>query len=90
MDTAKIIPGPSGDSYLAIYHHLMGSAFHVRVATSTNLLRWEYAATLESGASQPTIAKLSDGGYLVAYEKDGGGQYCGGSGSCLAFEHFPA
>ena len=88
MDTAKIIPGPSEGSYLAVYHHLMGSAFEVRVATSTNLLRWEYAATLESGASQPTIAKLSDGGYLVAYEKDGGGSYCGGSGSCLAFEHY--
>jgi len=90
MDTAKIIPGPSEGSYLAVYHHLMGSAFEVRVATSTNLLRWEYAATLESGASQPTIAKLSDGGYLVAYEKSGGGGYCGGSGSCLAFEHFPS
>jgi Bacterial Ig domain len=90
MDTAKIISGPSGGGYLAVYHHLMGSAFHVRVATSTDLLRWEYAATLESGASQPTIAKLSDGGYLVAYEKSGGGGYCGGSGSCLAFEHFPS
>jgi hypothetical protein len=90
MDTAKVIPGPSDGGYLAVYHHLIGSTFNVRVATSTDLLGWEYAATLETGASQPTIAKLSDGGYLVAYEKSGGGGYCGGSGSCLAFEHFPS
>jgi Bacterial Ig domain len=89
MDTAKIIPAPPGKGYLAVYHHLIGGTFNVRLATSTDLLHWHYVATLESDASQPTIVELSDGGFLVAYEKSGRGAYCGGSGSCLAFQHYP-
>jgi hypothetical protein len=89
MDTAKIIPGPPGEGYLAVYHHLVGGAFDVRLATSTDLLQWRYVATLEHDASQPTIVALPDGGFLVAHEKTGRGAYCGGSGSCLAFQHYP-
>jgi hypothetical protein len=89
MDTAKIIPGPPGEGYLAVYHHLIGGSFNVRLARSTDLLNWHYAATLENDASQPTIAELADGGFLVAYEKTGRGAACGGSGSCLAFQHYP-
>lgn len=89
MDTAKIVPAPSGEGYLAVYHHLIGEVFNVRLATSTDLLHWHYAATLENDASQPTIAALSGGGFLVAYEKTGRGAACGGSGSCLAFQHYP-
>ena len=66
MDTAKIIPAGSGGGYLAVYHHLIGGAFDVRLATSTDLLHWHYVTTLEDDASQPTIAELSDGGFLVA------------------------
>jgi Bacterial Ig domain len=90
MDTAKIIPAGSGGGYLAVYHHLIGGAFDVRLATSTDLLHWHYVTTLEDDASQPTIAELSDGGFLVAYEKTGRGSACGGSGSCLAFQHYPS
>ncbi len=90
MDTAKIVPGPPGTGYLAVYHHLIGGAFNVRLATSTDLLNWHYVATLETDASQPTIAELSGGGFLVAYEKTGRGAACGGSGSCLAFQHYPS
>jgi hypothetical protein len=89
MDTAKIVPGPPGAGYLAVYHHLIGGVFNVRLATSTDLLHWRYVATLENDASQPTIAELSGGGFLVAYEKTGRGAACGGSGSCLAFQHYP-
>jgi hypothetical protein len=89
MDTAKIVPAPPGKGYLAVYHHLISGVFKVRLATSTDLLHWHYAATLENDASQPTIAELSDGGFLVAYEKTGRGAFCGGSGSCLAFQHYP-
>ena len=89
MDTAKVVPGPPDEGYLAVYHHLIGGIFDVRLATSTDLLDWRYVATLERDASQPTIAELSDGGFLVAYEKSGGGAHCGGSGSCLAFRHYP-
>jgi Bacterial Ig domain len=89
MDTAKIVPGRPGEGYLAVYHHLIGGAFDVRLATSTDLLRWHYVATLEHDASQPTITALSGGGFLVAFEKSGGVASCGGSGSCLAFQHYP-
>jgi hypothetical protein len=87
MDTAKIIARPQG-GYLAVYHHLLDNVFRVRLATSDNLLDWHYVTTLEHGASQPTVAALSDGGFVVAYEKDGSGTSCGGSGSCLAFKHY--
>jgi Bacterial Ig domain len=89
MDTAKIIPGPPGVDYLAVYHHLVGGVFDVRLATSTDLLTWDYVATLEHDASQPTIAQHAGGGVLVAYEKSGSGAACGGSGSGLAFQHYP-
>jgi hypothetical protein len=88
MDTVKIIPGPPGVGYLAVYHHLIGGVFDVRLATSTDLLTWHYVATLEHDASQPTIAQHAGGGFLVAYEKSGSGAACGGSGSCLAFQHY--
>ncbi len=87
LDTAKIIPSSQG-GYLAVYHHLIGNVFQVRLATSTDLLQWHYVATLENAASQPTISTLSDGGYLLAFEKSGVGAICGGSGSCLAFRHY--
>jgi hypothetical protein len=87
MDTAKVIADRSG-GYLAVYHSLVAGAFHVRLASSTDLLDWTYVTTLEERASQPTIAALPGGGFLVAYEKDGSGTTCGGSGSCLAFEHY--
>jgi hypothetical protein len=88
MDTAKVI-ADGRDSYLAVYHTLFPDGFHVRLATSTDLLDWTYVTTLEERASQPTIAALSGGGFVVAYEKDGSGTTCRGSGSCLAFEHYP-
>ena len=89
MDTLKIIANPQG-GYLAVYHHAINSVFQVRLATatSTDLLTWHYVTTLQTAASQPTIASLSDGGFLVAYEKDAEGKYCGGFGGCLAFKHY--
>ncbi len=87
LDTLKIIPNPEG-GYLGVYHHLLNSVFQVRLATSTDLLTWHFVTTLQTVASQPTIASLSDGGFVVAFEKEAGGTYCGGSGSCLGFRHY--
>lgn len=87
LDTAKIIPNPQG-GYLAVYHHLINNIFQVRLARSSDLLNWTYVVTIEIGASQPTAATLSDGSFVIAYEKDGSGTTCRGSGSCLAFEHY--
>jgi hypothetical protein len=87
LDTAKIIARPGG-GYLAVYHHLIANAFQVRLARSENLMVWHDAITLENAASQPTIAALSDGGFVVAYEKRGAGATCAGSGSCLGFRYY--
>jgi hypothetical protein len=73
MDTLKVIEHPSG-GYLAVYHCGIGNQqFAVHVATSDDLLTWTHRAELDRPASQPTIAALDDGGFLVALEAGGGG-----------------
>lgn len=87
MDTLKIISNPQG-GYLAVYHHAINNEFQVRLATSRDLLNWHYITTLAAAASQPTIAALSTGGFVVGYEKAAQGTYCGGFGNCLAFQYY--
>jgi hypothetical protein len=72
MHTLKIISSPSG-GYLGVYHAFVRGVATVRVATSVDLLHWRYRATLDRHASQPTIAALSDGGFVVAWEADNDG-----------------
>ena len=74
LDTIKIIENPEG-GYLAVYHAWSGDEFLVYLATSTDLLRWTFTTILEAGASQPTIASLPNGGYLVAFEKEADGSH---------------
>ena len=69
LDTIKIIPSPAG-GYLGVYHSLINGAFQVRLATSSDLIHWAYKATLDQTASQPTIAELANGGFLVVEEKE--------------------
>jgi hypothetical protein len=71
MDTAKVIPGPSG-GYLAVYHD--HETCHL--ATSTDLMTWTHQAVVDEPATQPTIAGTGEGGLLTAAEfNDGhGGQ----------------
>ena len=68
MDTAKIIDNPSG-GYLAVYH----TGTTVKLAISTDILNWAYKKDLEINATQPTIYSLSNGGFLVAFEKHNNG-----------------
>jgi hypothetical protein len=70
MDTLKIIPRPGG-GYLGVYHSGSQGAFRVYVAESRDLLHWTSKAVLDNNASQPTIAVLSDSGYLLADEASG-------------------
>src|ERR1700737_3016521 len=58
MDTVKIIPSPAG-GYLAVYHYLSvgDNSFHVRVATSSDLLKWRASPNdLGAHAPPPTLA----------------------------------
>jgi hypothetical protein len=70
MDTAKIIWVPEAEAYAAVYHSGSDSdaALHVHLATSTDLMTWEWRNELAAEASQPTIKAASDGGYVVAWD----------------------
>lgn len=72
MDTAKIIWIPEAHVFGAVYHNWSDTdlAFHVQLATSTDLMSWTWRQELASRASQPTIAPASDGGYVVAWEQE--------------------
>lgn len=45
-------------------------AFHTHLATSMDLLDWTWEVELADRASQPAIAAMSDGGYVVAWEQE--------------------
>jgi hypothetical protein len=68
VDTIKIIQ-TGQSSYIGVYHVNQNGFFSVRVGTSSDLVNWHYVNVLEPNATQPTIAALSNGSYLVAYEK---------------------
>lgn len=69
MDTVKVIQGAPGD-YLAVYHTFLNGEFDVRLARSTDLRTFTYEVTLDTLAAQPYIAKIPDGAYALAEEKD--------------------
>ena len=72
MDTLKVIARPETSSFAAVYHtwNDADQAFHVHLATSTDLLSWSWQAELAVKASQPTIAAVPGGGYVVAWEQE--------------------
>ena len=70
LDTLKVIAGTHGD-YLGIYHYQdEGGVFTTALATSTDLTRWTMRTVVATHASQPTLAGLSDGAYVVVAEAD--------------------
>ena len=72
LDTAKIIPIPETGGFAAVYApwNDADQAFHVQLATSSDLAHWTWRTELGSKASQPTIQRMSDGGYVVAWEQE--------------------
>ena len=78
----KIIEDGRG-TYLAVYHDDINGVRNIRLAKSSDLLDWLFVATLEQSASQATIAKLNDGGYLVSYEKE-----TSNDGNHIAFRYY--
>lgn len=81
LDTLKIIENPPGD-YLGVYHTNLEGVFYTKLARSFDLLNWQHVVDFDSHASQPTIERLSDGGFLVAYEKDSA------NGNWLKFRYY--
>ena len=74
MDTAKIIQVAESGEFAAVYHWWSDTTqqFTPSLATSDNLLDWEWQVDLAEDASMPTIAPATDGGYVVAWEYDTG------------------
>ncbi|UCJ08958.1 hypothetical protein KTO58_07175 [Chitinophaga pendula] len=74
MDCAKIIQQTGGNTFVAVYHTYVNGTPKVNLATSTDLINWtwirELAGSNNGGASQPTIAPASDGGYVMAWEQE--------------------
>jgi len=90
LETLKIINDPKG-GYLGVYQTTVDGVSYVKVGTSTDLLTWTTRTMLASRGSQPTITRLTDGGFLVAYEQDGDCTGAGApGGSCLRLLHYPS
>lgn len=83
MDAAKIIEIPETGQLAAVYHWWSDEtqSFTSSLATSDDLLDWTWRVDLARGASMPTIAPASDGGYVVAWEDDAGPR--------VAVAHYP-
>lgn len=76
MDAAKIIQVGETGEFAAVYHWWDDTTqrFTPALATSDDLLDWRWRIDLADGASMPSIAPASDGGYVVAWEGDADGQ----------------
>lgn len=72
MDTLKVIEIPEAPTFGAVYHTWDegDQTFRTNVASSPDLLTWTWRAELGRMASQPTIARNVDGGYVVAWEQE--------------------
>ncbi|HEX8860227.1 MAG TPA: metallophosphoesterase [Actinomycetes bacterium] len=87
METLKIVQNPAG-GYLGVYHSRSNGVLSVKAATSTDLLHWTYRATLDPHASQPALAALSDGGFVLVEEADNKGVGAP-TRTWLRFRHYP-
>jgi hypothetical protein len=83
MDGLKVIADPEG-GYLGVYHALAGNDFTSKLATSSDLMNWTFRRNIEPHSSQPTIAALPTGGFVVAIESD---QH-DGAGAHVLFRHY--
>lgn len=74
MDALKVVPIAETGVFAAVYHWWSDSSlrFTSSLATSADLLHWEWRVDLVEHASMPTIAPATDGGYVVAWEDDRG------------------
>lgn len=74
LDGLDVIAAPPGQGvpgrYIGVYHTFLGGRFVTQLATSDDLTTWTHRADLDSHASQPTLAALPDGGFVLAFERD--------------------
>lgn len=72
MDSAKIIWIEEARTFAAVYHTWDDetSRFETQLATSLDLFDWTWRAGYATQASQPTIAPIDGGGYVLAWEQE--------------------
>jgi hypothetical protein len=74
LDGLDVIAAPLGQGvpgrYVGVHHTLVGGVFVTKLATSNDLTTWTHRANLDTHASQPTLAALPDGGFVLAFERD--------------------
>ena len=74
LDALDVIAAPPGEGvpgrYIGVHHTLVGGVFTTKLATSDDLISWTHRADLDTHASQPTLAALPDGGFVLAAERD--------------------
>ncbi|MEA2241206.1 MAG: hypothetical protein QOD24_762 [Solirubrobacteraceae bacterium] len=74
LDALDVIAAPPGQGvpgrYIGVHHTLVGGVFVTKLATSNDLRTWTHRADLDTHASQPTLAALPDGGFVLAFERD--------------------
>lgn len=74
MDCLKVFQASGANQagvYYGVYHNRENSVFAVHLARSNNLTHWEWVTRLDTHASQATVWPCENGGYVLAYEKDG-------------------
>jgi hypothetical protein len=74
LDGLDVIATPFGQGvpgrYIGVHHTLAGGVFVTKLVTSNDLTTWTHRANLDTHASQPTLAALPDGGFVLAFERD--------------------
>jgi hypothetical protein len=77
LDALDVIAAPPGQGapgrYIGVHHTLVGTSpgvFVTKLATSDDLTTWTQRGDLAPHASQPTLAALPDGGFVLAFERD--------------------
>jgi hypothetical protein len=74
LDALDVIAAAPGQGvpgrYIGVHHTLVGGVFVAKLATSDDLTTWTHRADLDTHASQPTLAALPDGGFVLAFERD--------------------
>jgi hypothetical protein len=69
MDALGVVADPAG-GYLGVAHTDDGGRFTTSLFASADLRRWERVAGLQERSSQPALAALPGGGWLLAVEAD--------------------
>ena len=74
LDSLDVIAAPSGHGvagrYIGVHHTFVAGRAVAKLATSDDLATWTHRGDLDVNASQPTLAALRDGGFLLAFERD--------------------